>query len=387
IHSDSDEGDGSIKYTISGEGAGTIFLIDELTGDIHATERLDRERKTFYTLRAQARDRQTNQLLEPESEFVIKVQDINDSEPRFLGGPYIGSVAELSPIGTSVLQVLASDADDPSYGTSARVAYSVLEGEQHFTVDSKTGVIRTAVPNLDRETQDRYEVVVRATDMAGQLGGLSGSTTVTIVITDVNDNPPRFPQKMYQFSMVETAPVGTLVGRVRAEDADVGENTDMAYQIKEEGALGPFRVATDSNTQEALISLQQPLDFEAQAVHTVVLEALNKFAEPRFMGLDTFRDQTLVLVSVLDADEPPEFRPPGGPLEVQEDALVGSLVGVVSAVDPDAAGRPVRYALEPPEGMEQIFDIDAQTGAILTRQGLDRETAGWHNITVLAMEA
>lgn len=99
IHSDSDEGDGSIKYTISGEGAGTIFLIDEITGDIHATERLDREQKTFYTLRAQARDRQTDQLLEPESEFIIKVQDINDSEPRFLEGPYIGSVAELSPIG------------------------------------------------------------------------------------------------------------------------------------------------------------------------------------------------------------------------------------------------------------------------------------------------
>lgn len=56
------------------------------------------------------------------------------------------------------------------------------------------GVIRTAVADLDRETQDRYEVVIRATDMAGQLGGLSGSTTVTIVITDVNDNPPRFPQ-------------------------------------------------------------------------------------------------------------------------------------------------------------------------------------------------
>ena len=99
IHSDSDEGDGAIKYTISGEGAGTIFLIDELTGDIHAMERLDREQKTFYTLRAQARDRATDRLLEPESEFIIKVQDINDSEPRFLHGPYIGSVAELSPTG------------------------------------------------------------------------------------------------------------------------------------------------------------------------------------------------------------------------------------------------------------------------------------------------
>ncbi|KAJ3603010.1 hypothetical protein NHX12_030754 [Muraenolepis orangiensis] len=99
IHTDSDEGEGTITYTISGEGAGTIFIIDELTGDIHATERLDREEKAFYTLRAQARDRPSDDLLEPESEFVIKVQDINDSEPKFLEGPYIGSVAELSPIG------------------------------------------------------------------------------------------------------------------------------------------------------------------------------------------------------------------------------------------------------------------------------------------------
>lgn len=112
IHSDSDEGDGSIKYTISGEGAGTIFIIDEVTGDIHATERLDREEKAFYTLRAQARDRQSDGPLEPESEFVIKVQDINDSEPKFLEGPYIGSVAELSPIGKRKLFNPYSDFKD-----------------------------------------------------------------------------------------------------------------------------------------------------------------------------------------------------------------------------------------------------------------------------------
>nr|XP_048676200.1 cadherin-22 isoform X2 [Caretta caretta] len=347
IHSDSDEGDGSIKYTISGEGAGTIFLIDEVTGDIHATERLDREQKTFYTLRAQARDRQTNQLLEPESEFIIKVQDINDSEPRFLEGPYIGSVAELSPI----------------------------------------GVIRTAVANLDRETQDRYEVVIQATDMAGQLGGLSGSTTVTIVITDVNDNPPRFPQKMYQFSVVETALVGSAIGRVKAEDSDVGENTDMTYQIKDEDGVQMFKVTTDSNTQEAIITVQKPLDYEAKTVHTVVVEALNKFVDPRFVDLGTFRDQTIVRVSVLDVDEPPEFQPPSDLMEVQEDAYVGSVVGVVTALDPDAANNPVRYAIDRNTDLERIFDIDANTGAVVTGKVLDRETAGWHNITVLAMEA
>ncbi|NXL46120.1 CAD22 protein, partial [Podilymbus podiceps] len=387
IHSDSDEGDGSIKYTISGEGAGTIFLIDEITGDIHATERLDREQKTFYTLRAQARDRQTDQLLEPESEFIIKVQDINDSEPRFLEGPYIGSVAELSPIGTSVMQVMASDADDPTYGSSARVVYSVLEGEQHFTVDSKTGVIRTAVADLDRETQDRYEVVIRATDMAGQLGGLSGSTTVTIVVTDVNDNPPRFPQKMYQFSIVETAPVGTAIGRVKAEDSDVGENTDMTYQMKDEEGVEMFKVTTDGNTQEAVITVQKPLDYESKKVHTVVVEALNKFVDPRFVDLGTFRDQTIVRVSVLDVDEPPEFRPPSNLMEVQEDAHIGSVVGVVTALDPDTANHPVRYAIDRSTDAERIFDIDANTGAIMTGKVLDRETAGWHNITVLAMEA
>ena len=62
------------------------------------------------------------------------------------------------------------------------------------SIPPSLGLIMTAVADLDRETQDRYELVVKATDMAGQMGGLSGSTTVTIVITDVNDNPPRFPQ-------------------------------------------------------------------------------------------------------------------------------------------------------------------------------------------------
>lgn len=45
--------------------------------------------------------------------------------------------------GTSVMQVMASDADDPTYGSSARLVYSVLDGEHHFTVDPKTGEERS----------------------------------------------------------------------------------------------------------------------------------------------------------------------------------------------------------------------------------------------------
>ena len=59
---------------------------------------------------------------------------------------------------------------------------------------SLSGILRTAVPDMDRETQDQYLVVLQAKDMGGHLGGLSGTTTVTVHLSDVNDNPPRFSQ-------------------------------------------------------------------------------------------------------------------------------------------------------------------------------------------------
>ena len=94
-----DKGDGQVKYFLSGEGAMSVFTINENTGDIHATKRLDREQQAYYSLRAQARDQNTNLLVEPESKFIIKVQDINDNAPKFLDGPYVARVAERSPVG------------------------------------------------------------------------------------------------------------------------------------------------------------------------------------------------------------------------------------------------------------------------------------------------
>lgn len=103
LHSDMDKGDGQVKYFLNGEGASSVFTIDKDTGDIHATQRLDREQQAYYTLTAQARDQNTR-LLEPESQFIIKVQDINDNAPRFLDGHYTAQVAEGSPVGGSAAQ-------------------------------------------------------------------------------------------------------------------------------------------------------------------------------------------------------------------------------------------------------------------------------------------
>ncbi|KAI4809287.1 hypothetical protein KUCAC02_018187, partial [Chaenocephalus aceratus] len=98
--------------------------------------------------------------------------------------------------GTSVIQVTATDADDSMYGSSARLVYSISHGHPYFSVDPTTGVIRTALGpgDMDREQREHYQVVIEAKDMAGQRGGLSGTTAVNITLTDVNDNPPRFTQ-------------------------------------------------------------------------------------------------------------------------------------------------------------------------------------------------
>lgn len=74
-------------------------MINENNGDLHATRRLDREEKAFYVLKATVVDKQTGQRLEPETEFIIKLHDINDNEPQFSQEVYFGRVPEKSAIG------------------------------------------------------------------------------------------------------------------------------------------------------------------------------------------------------------------------------------------------------------------------------------------------
>lgn len=94
-----DRGDGRTKYLLEGEGVGSVFVIDSNTGNIHVTKALDREEKDQYRLIATATDRQTGRALEPSSEFIIRVQDINDNPPVFSNEPYVAMVPEMANIG------------------------------------------------------------------------------------------------------------------------------------------------------------------------------------------------------------------------------------------------------------------------------------------------
>uniref|UniRef100_A0A671TCK1 Cadherin-8-like n=1 Tax=Sinocyclocheilus anshuiensis TaxID=1608454 RepID=A0A671TCK1_9TELE len=376
LHTDLDVGTKNIKYVLAGEGAGTIFAISERTGDIHAMKRLDREEKAEYTLTAQVIDRDTNQPLEPPSEFIIKVQDINDNPPQFIEGPYKGSVPEMSQVGTSVTRVTATDADDPVYGNSARLVYSILEGQPYFSIDQTTG--------MDREMREEYLVVIQAKDMGGHMGGLSGTTTVTVTLTDINDNPPKFSKGSYEFTIAEDLGIGKPGGRVKANDRDIGENAKSTYSIIGGDERDVFEIVTDAQTQEGILRLKKPLDFESKKSYNLTVVATNIRADSITGG--PYMDQATVKIIVEDADEPPVFTKFTYLFDVHENAAISTVIGAVAARDQDAPHSQVRYFIDRHTDLERQFNINVDDGKITLAKPLDRETDMWHNITVTATE-
>ncbi|XP_015251061.1 cadherin-8 isoform X1 [Cyprinodon tularosa] len=384
LHTDLDVGNKNIKYVLAGEGAGTIFAINELTGDIHAMKRLDREEKAEYTLTAQVINADTDEPLEPPSEFIIKVQDINDNPPQFIEGPYRASVPEMSAVGTPVTRVTATDADDPVYGNSAKLVYSILDGQPYFSVDPNSATIKIALHGMDREMREEYQVVIQAKDMGGHMGGLSGTTTVTVTLTDINDNPPKFNKSLYEFGIPEDLPIGKTGGKVKADDRDIGENARSTYSIIEGDDLGAFEIVTDAQTQEGILRLRKPLDYESKKAFTLRVEATNVRSEPS-SGVP-FKDTATVKIVVEDADEPPVFSKPMYLLEVKENAPINTVIGAVTARDPDSYGSVVRYFIDRHTDLERQFNINVDDGKITLAKPLDRETDMWHNITVTATE-
>uniref|UniRef100_A0A8C7F9I3 Cadherin 8 n=1 Tax=Oncorhynchus kisutch TaxID=8019 RepID=A0A8C7F9I3_ONCKI len=384
LHTDLDVGSTPIKYVLAGEGAGTIFAINEITGDIHAMKRLDREEKAEYTLTAQVTNRDTDQPLEPPSEFIIKVQDINDNPPQFVEGPYRASVPEMSQVGTSVTRVTATDADDPVYGNSAKLVYSILEGQPYFSIDPNTAIIKIALHGMDREMREEYLVVIQAKDMGGHMGGLSGTTTVTVTLTDVNDNPPKFSKSKQNFVIPEELGIGQPGGKVKANDRDIGENAKSTYNIIDGDEKDVFEITTDAQTQEGILRLKKPLNFETKKSYTLKVEAANIRFDPN--SGSPFKDTATVKIAVEDSDEPPVFSKPTFVLQVDENAPINTVIGTVTARDPDVTGSLVRYFIDRHTDLERQFNINVDDGKITLAKPLDRETDMWHNITVTATE-
>ncbi|XP_042231191.1 putative uncharacterized protein DDB_G0291812 [Homarus americanus] len=162
-----------------------------------------------------------------EMMVTVMVKDINDNSPVFPNVTMFGEVQENGPIDLSVAVISAWDADDTSEGTNARLSYSIEKnvidertGEAIFAVHPETGLVRTALCCLDRETTPEYFIQVVASDG----GGLKGTGTVVVRLADVNDNSPRLARREWELEMDETwgsgPPSDDTILEVSAADPD-----------------------------------------------------------------------------------------------------------------------------------------------------------------------
>ncbi|XP_007421112.1 cadherin-5 [Python bivittatus] len=368
------------KYVLEGEGAGSLFRVDEFTGDVSVSETLDREKKAEYELTALIFNRLTNQQLEEPSKFRIIVHDINDNAPVFVQKVFNGSVVEMSPIGTSVTKVTAVDSDDPTLHGHADVFYEVTDGKNYFRIDS-SGTIYTAVPDLDREQKATYTIQVKARDGKGLHAEELGTATVIIKLIDINDNFPTFKQKNFTFEVPENVSLNGEVGRLKVEDIDEPENRDTKYSFRQGHYQDTFKIIPNRYTNEGIIQPTKPLDFEKIPVYRFVVEATDANINYAYSMRKSPESIASVIIKVIDVDEPPVFTQPSYTFTVQEEGAIKMPVGCVSASDPDKAKRKISYHIL----RSTSFEISTN-GCIFATKRLDREENTWHNITVAANE-
>ncbi|XP_066303811.1 protocadherin Fat 4-like isoform X2 [Branchiostoma lanceolatum] len=231
---DTDDGaNGRVTFYLSAGGDGK-FTVDRESGEITVLANLDYESLSDpnITLTVVAVDggEVPNYAV---STVTVAVMDVNDNAPEFENSHYNFQVSENLNASSLVGTVFAEDTDE---GRNGEVMYYLdPSGEEvPFNISEETGEITTSEV-LDREGDaTSYTFTVFAQDN-GMPTSLNSTATVTVSITDENDNPPEFNPTEYHVSILEQSPIGMVVAETSVTDADVGTNAELTYSLRGNG--------------------------------------------------------------------------------------------------------------------------------------------------------
>ncbi|PKK19773.1 protocadherin gamma-B5-like [Columba livia] len=202
------------------------FVVDAESGMITLKETLDFEDTRGYTLLVEVKD---GGGLLAHCEVEVEVLDVNDNAPDVILTSVSSPVPEDAPAGTVVALL---NVDDPDSGENGEVLCE-LSGKSPLSLVSSSGGSYKVVTasTLDREQVSEYNVTVRAAD--GGSPALCSSAVLWLRVLDVNDNAPVFAEARYSARVPENNAEGALVLRVRAWDADWGQNARVRYRLGE----------------------------------------------------------------------------------------------------------------------------------------------------------
>ncbi|XP_050346930.1 cadherin-related tumor suppressor [Nymphalis io] len=356
-----------IEYFVAG-GNGTIyFTIDKDNGWIIVSKQFYYTGQ-YYELKIKAVDRGVPPQFE-ETKLTFVVTGENIYSPRFTALSYQVIVPENEPIGSSILTLNANDEDE---GPNGIVRYAITSGNEgkEFCVDSVSGTISILRP-LDYDEIQEYRLNITAKDLGFK--PKETTATITIILTDINDNAPQFNQSKYIAYLPENSPINSFIYKVQAVDIDSPKNSIIKYHIVKNEMLSLFYI--NQNTGE--IFSREIFDYEEKAVYNLEIMAENP---------DTvMRNMTEVVVHVTGVNEYyPKFIQPVFHFDVSESAEVGANVGVIQATDQDRGEDGIIYYLFVGSSNDKGFSINSQTGVIRVARYLDRETQNRVVLTVLA---
>uniref|UniRef100_A0A4W5PZJ2 Protocadherin 1b n=1 Tax=Hucho hucho TaxID=62062 RepID=A0A4W5PZJ2_9TELE len=394
--SDKDSGyNGVAEYSLSaGPDADQLFSLqvaedtDEKQPQLIVMGNLDREQKDSYDLNIRVVDggtppRASSALLR------VTVTDQNDNAPKFERSHYEAELAENSPVGHSVLQVKANDAD---MSTNGEIDYSLHQAsdavQRLLRIDRSTGIIYVK-GLVDREEESFLKFFVVAKDRGPN--SKNSKVLVTINVKDQNDNAPAIEIRGIGLvthhdgvaNISEDMPIGTPVALVQVSDRDEGENAvvtcvvagDVPFQLR------PASESANDRKRKYFLQTTTLLDYERIKDYRIEIVAVDS-GNPALSSTNSLK------VQVTDMnDNAPVFSPTLFEVDFAEENQPGDKVLDVVATDADSGSNAeLTYSIIMDSTTKGLFEIDPKTGEVRVRNTLDREHREQYEFHVAAAD-
>ncbi|XP_029918238.1 protocadherin beta-16-like isoform X18 [Myripristis murdjan] len=365
---DLDVGENSLKtYVLKPTNNFNLKINNQVDGSknvemvLHAS--LDREKNEHLSLVLTAVDGGEPQM-SGTMQILINVLDANDNAPVFTQPVYKASINENTPLGTAVLTVHATDADDTSNG---RIIYSISSKQDYsrglFEVNKDTGVI-TLMGHVDYEKLRTFQINIRASDG----GGLTGFCKVIVDVVDINDNKPDIHIMSTSTSIPEDAKTNTVVTMINVEDADSSENGKVQCTINDNI---PFVMRSSSNSFYSLLT-DSDLDRERASEYNITVTCSDE-------GVPSLSSSVTLTLQISDVnDNAPVFERSSYEAYIVENNTPGLSIFTVKARDADwNQNARVSYILEDSSvngvPVSSYVSVSADSGVIHAVRSFDYE--------------
>ncbi|XP_069825351.1 protocadherin gamma-B1-like isoform X8 [Dendropsophus ebraccatus] len=352
------------------------FSINLDNGDLYIADRIDRE--TLCRAAADCVLTFDAVVENPLNVFSIKIniQDINDNPPTFIHNTLLLEMSESTSQGAKFVLQKAEDLD---IGDNSLISYR-LSANQYFTLGEKVSTDGSVFPELilekplDRETQDKHELILTASDAGNPVQ--TGTALITIIINDINDNSPVFTQDVYKVSVRENIPVNSTILQVSASDEDEGVNAQITYSFNtiENHILQTFTI----DPRNGEIKTKEHLDYEITKNYEISLQAQDG---GRLVA------HAKVFIEILDInDNAPEISITSSSGLIPEDSAPGTVVALIQVHDPDSGENSEVQCMIKGDLPFVLILSSSNFYKIVTKSSLDREIISSYNITIQASD-